>query len=61
MTHAVIKADGEGEIVYLDGKRIKVKYKTGIKEYQLVVFVRSNSKSCMTQKPTVFLGQKVKK
>ena len=61
MTHAVIKAEAEGEVIYVDGKRIKVKYKTGIKEYPLVVFARSNSKSCMTQIPRVSLGEKLKK
>lgn len=61
MTHAVLKAEAEGEVVYVDGKRIKIKYKTGIKEYPLVVFARSNHKSCMTQIPRVSLGQKVKK
>jgi len=61
MTHAVIKAESEGEVIYVDGKRVKIKYKTGIKEYPLVVFARSNSKSCMTQIPRVSLGQKLKK
>jgi DNA-directed RNA polymerase subunit beta len=61
MTHAVIKAEAEGEVIYVDGKRVKVKYKTGIKEYPLVVFARSNSKSCMTQIPRVSLGEKLKK
>ncbi len=61
MTHAVIKAEAEGEVVYVDGKRVKVKYKTGIKEYPLIVFARSNSKTCITQVPRVSLGQKVKK
>ena len=61
MTHAVLKAELDGEIIYVDGKRIKVKYKTGIKEYVLAVFERSNSKSCITQLPRVSLGQKVKK
>ena len=55
MTHAVLKAEAEGEVVYVDGKRIKIKYKTGIKEYQLIVFARSNSKSCMHQVPRVSL------
>jgi hypothetical protein len=27
MTHAVILAEDEGEVIYVDGKRIKVKYK----------------------------------
>ncbi|MFA7298417.1 MAG: hypothetical protein WC010_02110 [Candidatus Absconditabacterales bacterium] len=61
MTHAVIKAESEGEVIYVDGKRIKVKYKTGIKEYPLVIFARSNHKSCMTQIPRVSLGEKVSK
>ncbi len=61
MTHAVLKAEAEGEILYVDGKRIKIKYKTGIKEYQLITFARSNSKTCMNQIPRVSLGQKVKK
>ena len=60
MTHAVLKAEAEGEVIYVDGKRIKIKYKTGIKEYPLVVFERSNSKSCITQLPRVSLGQKIK-
>jgi DNA-directed RNA polymerase subunit beta len=28
MTYAIIKAEGEGEVIYVDGKRIKVKYKS---------------------------------
>jgi hypothetical protein len=27
-THAVVLAEGDGEVVYVDGKRVKVKYKT---------------------------------
>ena len=61
MTHAVIKAESEWEVIYVDGKRVKVKYKTGIKEYPLIVFSKSNSKSCITQVPRVSLGQKVAK
>lgn len=61
MTHAVIKAEAEGEVIYVDGKRVKVKYKMGIKEYPLVIFAKSNSKSCITQVPRVSLGQHLKK
>ncbi len=60
-THSVIKAEDNGEVVYVDGKRIKVKYKSGIKEYELVVFRRSNHKTCINQVPSVSLGEKVKK
>lgn len=59
MTHAVIKAEGDGEVIYVDGKRIKIKYKSWIKEYNLQVFVRSNQKTCINQLPKVKLGQKV--
>ena len=61
MTHAVIKAEADGEVIYVDGGSVKVKYKDGTKEYQLTTFVRSNHKTCITQVPCVNLGQKVKK
>lgn len=61
MTHAVIKAEEDGEVIYVDGKRVKVKYKSGIKEYQLIVFAKSNSKSCIHQVPRVSLWEKLKK
>lgn len=59
MTHAVIKAEDTGEVIYVDGKRIKIKYKSWVKEYNLQVFVRSNQKTCINQFPKVILGQKV--
>lgn len=61
MTHAVILADGEGEVIYVDGKRVKVKYKKGgTKEYELTIFKKSNQKTLIHQVPRVTLGQKVK-
>lgn len=60
MTHAIITADADGEVTYIDGKRIKVKYKTGTKEYKLLNFERSNHKTTLHQLPTVSVGQKVK-
>jgi DNA-directed RNA polymerase subunit beta len=61
MTYAVIAADDEGEVIYVDGKRVKVKYKKGIKEYSLINFKRSNQKSIINQRAKVSIGQKVKK
>jgi DNA-directed RNA polymerase subunit beta len=61
MTHAVIKAEAEGEVIYVDWKRVKVKYKSGTKEYVLTTFSRSNHKTCITQIPCVKLKQKVSK
>jgi len=60
-THAVILAEDDGEVVYVDWKRIKVKYKSWIKEYTLTVYKRSNAKSCIHQKARVSLWQKVTK
>ena len=61
MTYAVIKADADGEVIYVDGKRIKIKYTKGIKEYQLITFKRSNQKTVINQRAKVSVGQKVKK
>jgi DNA-directed RNA polymerase subunit beta len=62
MTYAVIKAEDEGEVIYVDGKRVKVKYKNlGTKEYELINFRRSNQKTVIHQWPKVEVGQKVKK
>lgn len=59
MTHAVITADAAGEVIYVDGKRIKVKYKSWTKEYKLLNFERSNHKTTMHQVPVVSVWQKV--
>ncbi len=61
-THAVTQAEGEGEVIYVDGKRVKVKYKKkslGTKEYEIINFVKSNQKTTIHQIPRVELGQKV--
>jgi len=60
-THAVVAAEDDWEVIYVDGKRIKVKYKSGIKEYQLINYERSNHKTCIHQIARASLGQKVKK
>lgn len=61
MTSAVIKAEADWEVIYVDWKRVKVKYKTWVKEYNLINFTRSNSKTCIHQVPRVSLWQKVAK
>lgn len=59
-THQTITAEGEGEVIYVDGKRVRVKYKKGgTKEYELTTFKKSNQKTIMNQQPKVSLGQKV--
>ncbi|UFX82529.1 DNA-directed RNA polymerase subunit beta [Candidatus Absconditicoccus praedator] len=62
MTYAVIKAEGDGEVIYVDGKRIKVQYESGeLKEYNLENFKKSNQKSVIHQHARVSLGEKVQK
>jgi DNA-directed RNA polymerase subunit beta len=60
-THAVICAEEDGEIIYVDGQRVKILYPHGIKEYSLDTFKKSNQKTLIHQKPAVSLAQKVKK
>ncbi len=60
-THAVVLAEDDGEVVYVDWNRVKVKYKTWIKEYKLSTFKRSNAKTCINQRAKVSLAQKVSK
>ncbi len=58
----VIKAPAEGEITYVDGEKIELTDKKGkVYTWNLGKFLRSNASSCINQKPTVELGQKVKK
>ncbi|MEF2175282.1 MAG: DNA-directed RNA polymerase subunit beta [Candidatus Absconditabacteria bacterium] len=60
MTYACIRAEDQGEVIYVDGKRVRVKYKSlGTKEYELITFKRSNQKSVIHQSPKVTLGQTV--
>ncbi len=51
----------EGEVVYVDAKKIVVKNKAGKqKEYNLVKFDRSNQTTCLNHKPLVNKGDYVK-
>ncbi len=62
MSYAVIKAEWPGEVIYVDWKRIKVKYnKWWVKEHDVITFKRSNQKTVIHQWPKVTLWQKVKK
>ncbi len=55
-------AEDEGEVVEVDARTMKVKYKTkGTKTYELAKFKRSNQFTSISQRPTVKKGQKVKK
>ncbi|GIV44426.1 MAG: hypothetical protein KatS3mg035_1549 [Bacteroidia bacterium] len=68
----LIIAEGEGEVVYVDAKVIKVKYHRtfdeeiinfdeGIVTYELPKFQRTNQSTCINITPIVKIGDKVKK
>ncbi len=62
MSYAVVLAEWDGEVIFVDGKRVKVKYKWwDIKEYDAVIFKRSNQKTVIHQTPKVSVWQKVAK
>lgn len=49
-----------GEVVYVDGQRIKIQIEDGsTDEYRLTKFARSNSGSCYNQRPIVVVGDQV--
>ena len=60
-TSQLITASGDGEVVRADGDQIHVKYKEGVKVYELVHFAKSNDDRSINQKVCVVRGQKVKK
>ncbi len=62
VTNAVKLAEDDGEVIYVDGRRIKVKYKKlWTKEYELQNYKRLNQKTVAHERPRVEVGQKVKK
>ncbi|MEO5950141.1 MAG: DNA-directed RNA polymerase subunit beta [Candidatus Saccharimonadales bacterium] len=59
-TSQLVVAEGDGEVVRADGDEIHVKYKDGVKAYELVHFAKSNDDRSINQKVRVTRGQKVK-
>ncbi len=57
-----IYSEGDGEVEYVDGKKVIVKYdgvgKPG--EYEITSFFGTNQGTCYAQRPVVDVGQKVK-
>jgi DNA-directed RNA polymerase subunit beta len=60
-TSQLVVAEGDGEVVRADGKLVEVKYKDGVKTYELIHFAKSNDDRSINQKTRVIRGQKVKK
>ena len=71
-SRALIKAEGEGVVAFVDANRITIKYNLSedeatttfdseIKTYNLTKFRRTNQDTCINLRPIVFKGQKIKK
>ncbi|MBI4991826.1 MAG: DNA-directed RNA polymerase subunit beta [Candidatus Harrisonbacteria bacterium] len=58
--HLIIAGES-GEVMSVDAKEIVLKTKSGVKKYGLNKFKRSNQYTCISQRPLVLPGQKVKK
>ena len=58
-TSQLITASGSGEVVRADGDQVHVKYKDGVKVYEVVHFAKSNDDRSINQKVRVLRGQKV--
>lgn len=58
--HALV-AEEDGEVVKVDAFSIEIKTKAGKnKEYKLTKYLRSNSSTCINQRPSVNVGDKIK-
>ncbi|MGM0505927.1 MAG: DNA-directed RNA polymerase subunit beta [Bacteroidota bacterium] len=71
-SRAIIVAEGDGEVVYVSGTEIRVRYNRdelqqncyfddGVKSYFLNKFERSNQDTTVNQRPVVNVGDKVKR
>lgn len=56
----LIVAEGDGEVVRADGDIVEVKYKDGVKSYELLHFEKSNDDRSINQKVRISRGDKVK-
>ncbi|MDL2273007.1 DNA-directed RNA polymerase subunit beta [Oscillospiraceae bacterium OttesenSCG-928-G22] len=58
----VVAAEGDGVVTKVSADEIKVRYEDGgLKSYKLTKFLRSNQGTCINQKPTVDVGERVEK
>lgn len=56
----LVVASGDGEVVRADGDVVEVKYKDGVRSYELTHFAKSNDDRSINQKTRVTRGDKVK-
>ncbi|MBQ2420800.1 MAG: DNA-directed RNA polymerase subunit beta, partial [Clostridia bacterium] len=56
-----ILAEGDGIVMSVDARNIRVQYDDGnVKDYEVIKFLRSNQGTCFNQRPIVERGQRVK-
>jgi DNA-directed RNA polymerase subunit beta len=74
-SYAMIIADFDGEVLFVDATRIRVRYDLGrstdddlsafdshgVKEYDLIKFFRTNQDTCINQRPAMKPGQRFRK
>lgn len=60
-SESVVVSDEAGRVAYVDSKRILLETKSGIKEYRLRTFQKSNQNTCIHYRPAVRPGEKVKR
>jgi DNA-directed RNA polymerase subunit beta len=58
---AVVLAEEDGTVVYVDAQKIMVKGKKGTRTYRLRIFERSNQDTLIHQRPIVRKGDKVRR
>jgi len=56
-----VRAKREGQVISVEADHIKIKSSSGVDEYKLTKFKRSNQRTCINQRPIVSKGNKVKK
>ncbi|MCL2444804.1 DNA-directed RNA polymerase subunit beta [Candidatus Saccharibacteria bacterium] len=59
-TSQLVVAEGAGEVVKADAVSVEVKYKDGVKKYDLIHFEKSNDDRSINQRTVVKRGDKVK-
>jgi len=59
-TSQLVCAEASGEVTRADATEIHVKYKDGVKKYELIHFAKSNDDRSINQKVRVTRGEKVK-
>lgn len=57
----LVVAEADGEVTRADGDMVEVKYKDGVKKYELIHFSKSNDDRSINQKVRTTRGAKVKK